>query len=430
MESGMRILAVVLVSLWCCATQLDAQNDTLLLPPPLIASVDELIAEALHNNPEIQAALRQMDAADARVPQAFALDDPMFQYTRQEMPAHPNSLDVFSMYELSQTIRFPSKLFAQRSIARIQAEHAHHDHLEVVNDVISRLKSAYYSLWLAQQLTVLTNENIRLMKQFQQIAQTKYRVGSVPQQDVLKAQVEAAMLENERVVHRQQERSAKAVLIGILNRAPNDTIGYAVIPEEVQSPMPLDSLIQYALAHRPMLRHDSLIIGEQVAMLSLMRQELLPDLRFGIEYTTSELAAPTGWTVRAGITLPFAPWSLGKARGRIQEANALLSRSQLQYTNSRNMIIAEIRDLHANAEGRKQQLDTFGMLILPQARQSLNASLTAYQNGQTDILMLIDAYRSLVSLTKEYFTIRMEYEQTLSQLGRAVGIHAAHDEEE
>ncbi|MBI4548399.1 MAG: TolC family protein [Ignavibacteriae bacterium] len=400
-----------------------SQVDSIVIPESEMLDLQFLTVEALLNNPDIQAFLYQMDVMEAKVSQARALDDPELRYMRMEMPGFLWRQAKYSNFELMQMLRFPTKLATQGKLAEIRAEHAHHDHLEKINEVLARLKSAYYELWIVQQNIVLNQENARLIKQFVEIARTKYAVGETSQQDVLKAQVELAMIHNELITLRQQELSAKAMLMAILNRAPNDTLGLAIIPEEVISPAPLDSLLHFALLNRSMLKHDSLSIDESRTELSLAKQEYIPDFKFGLEYVTGPVDGFRGWTITAGITLPFAPWTLGKASARVGEANATIKRSEAQYNASKNMVLSNVKDFYYKIEAGKRQLDTYRTSILPQARQSLNASQAAYQTGKTDFLMLIDSYRTLVDLTKEYFMLRMTYEQTTAELEREVGAH-------
>jgi outer membrane protein TolC len=86
------------------------------------------------------------------------------------------------------------------------------------------------------------------------------------------------------------------------------------------------------------------------------------------------------------------------------------------------MVRSTIRDLYYRAEGERRQLATYRKTILPQARQSLNASMAAYQTGKTDFLMLLDSYRMLVELGMDALMHRMEFEQTVARLEREIGI--------
>jgi outer membrane protein, heavy metal efflux system len=391
------------------------------------SDLQSLITEAMKNNPEIRAALAQVDVMRARVSQAGTLDDPELKFMREGMPDFKYSEAMFSRLELMQMIPFPTKLGTQKNLAEIQRRSSQSDQLEKVNEVLAKLKFTYVELWFIQQNIALAQENSRLMKQFLSAAQTKYTTGQVPQQDILKAQIEIAMIGNEQISLRQKELSMKSMLMSLLNRDSKDTISVAMMPSEVSFVVNLDTLLSFALHNRPMIIKDSLMIDESKTMLSMAKQEYLPDFKFGIERMTEPMGPFTGWSVSAGITIPFSPWTLGKANARVDEANAAIIKSNASYSATRNMVASNIKDLYYKVSGAKQQLDIYNSAILPQAKQSVQASLTAYQTGTTDFLMLIDAYRTLVNISKEYFMTRMQFEQTVAELEREVGTQNLSD---
>jgi cobalt-zinc-cadmium efflux system outer membrane protein len=393
-------------------------------PTGATLQLNDLVAEALRNNPEIQGSLHQVDAMHARVGQAGSLDDPELTYMREGMPGFHWNEASMQKIELMQTFRFPSKLSKESDIAEIGAEHSHHEHFEKELEIVTRLKSAYYELWFVQQSRALNQENSRLLKQFASIARTKFGVGEASLQDVLKADVELAKLQNQEQKLQQQEQSAKAMLIAILNRKPDDPLGVAVLADSVGVTLPLDTLQQLALHTRPMLLHDSLAVEESRAMLSLSEREYLPDLRLGVQYVTVPVGDFRGWSIIAGVSLPFAPWTLGKTSSRVDEATATVSRSSAALNASSNMVLSNVKDSYLKSQSAKRQLDSYRTVVLPQAHQSLKASLTAYQNGRTDFLMLIDAYRTLVELSMESLMVRMQFEQAVAELERQVGVPA------
>jgi outer membrane protein, heavy metal efflux system len=397
------------------------QVDSVVLGDSSVLNLSYLLAEAMLRNPEIQEALSEWDAVEARVPQAGSLPDPELKFMQEEMPGFVFNEAMYTHLELMQTIPFPSKLSARSEIATKLAEHAHHDHLEKVNEIIAKLKKTYYELWFIQQSVVLDRERGRLTGQMKSIAQVRYGVGEVSQQDVLKAQVEQTMISNELITLRQQELSAKSMLMSILNRTDSDTLGFAVIPDEFSFEANLDSLITLAMQTRPMILHESLKVDEQKVRLSLARKEYLPDFTFALDRVTSPSSGFKGWSVSAGITLPFAPWTLPRVSAGVEEAAAMVDGSKASYQGTRLMVTNNIRNLYYKADSFKRQLDLYRQGVLPQSRQSLNLSLSSYQTGKTDFLMLIDAYRSYVQYTKEYFMARMNFEQALADLQFEVG---------
>ncbi|HYQ86736.1 MAG TPA: TolC family protein [Bacteroidota bacterium] len=413
-----RILVVILL---LAPLKSSGQQDSVVVPESPALDLLFLVAEAMVKNPEIQEALYDWEAKAAQIPQAGGLPYPELKFAQEEMPGFRFNEASYSRIELMQTIPFPAKLGSKRSIGATVAEHAHHDHLEKINDIVSRLRRAYYELWFIQQSIVLERENQRLLRQFESIARTRYVGGQVSQQDVLQAQVELAMASRELLSLRQKEMSAKAMLMSILNRNEPDTLGFAVIPETVSFKANLDSLIGLGLHNRPMVLHDSLRIDERNERVALAREEYLPDFTLGIERVTSPLAGFSGWSVRAGITLPFAPWTLAKVSAGVEEASASVNAARSAYRATRLMVTANIKDLFYRADAFKRQLDLYRAVIIPLARQRLNLGLASYQTAQTDFLMLIDAYRTYVDQTRDYFMTRMNFDQTVADLEREVG---------
>ncbi len=388
---------------------------------PPVVPLEQLVDEALLRNSEIQAALHQMSVMAERVPQVRGLPDPELTYMREQMPGFRWSEAMMQKLELMQMIRFPSKVAAQTDLAQIQAEHAHHDHLEKINEVIGKLKTAYVELWYAQKVQALSRENLLLLQQLAEIARTRYSVGSGPLQDALKASVEVGRAENQLAVLAQRERGAIAMIRAFVDRPPADTLGRAVLSEVPVFTPSIDTLQALALQLRPMLQHDSMVVEESRTMLSLARREYLPDLKLGVQYVTFPAGDFRGWSVVAGITLPFAPWTLGKASGRVEEATATVNRSASAYRSSRSMVLASIRDLYARVQSAQQRIRRYRTSLLPEARESLRASFTAYQTGKADYLMMIDANRMYIDLSMEALMARMEFEQSLAELERAVG---------
>ncbi|MBX2992066.1 MAG: TolC family protein [Bacteroidetes bacterium] len=401
---------------------------TFLLPLQLLAqgndtlNLSELVREALRNNPELKAFEYNRDMMELRTESEGTLPDPEFTYMREEMPRFRWNAAMMEKFGLLQTLPFPGKLSTETEIAEIRAEHAHHEHMERANEVLAKLRSMYFELWFVQQSIALNRENARLLEQFTKIAQTRYGVGQSPQQDVLKAFVEMAKLENQLMTLRQQELSAKAMLMSLLGRSPLDTLGVAAVPPDIRSLPTLDTLHQTAYRYRGMLLHDSLSVEEGEKMKSLAKKEYLPDFRLGIEYLRMpDNPGYRAWSVSAGITLPFAPWSLGRTSAKVEEASIGIVKARENLNNSRNMIRANISDLYFRAESFARQLENYTAVIVPQTEQALQASMMAYQTGKTDFLMLIDSYRMLVDVTMEKLMLRMQREQAVAELKREVG---------
>jgi outer membrane protein, heavy metal efflux system len=398
----------------------------LLVAPTIRAQQKEtltaLISEALMNNPEIAASIHSMMAMQEKIPQASSLDDPELNFKLMEIPGTDFGQAMYANVELMQMIRFPSKLTTQRLLAETRAEHAHHVHLEKMLDVVDQLRTASAELRYARRALDLNRTNQQFLEQVVTAATTQYSVGKSSQQEVLKSTIELAKLKAQEEAVKQQVVGAESMMRAILNRPAGNPIGELQdeIPDHITATV--DDLIVYALANRPMLVHDSLNVYESSLNLDLMKQEYLPDFKFSLEYVRMPAAMENRWSFSAGITLPFAPWTLGKASSRVQEATEDRMSLTSTFEASKRMVEAQINDDYARVHAYESEMNAYQKTILPQSNQSLQSELREYQTNQTSFLMLLDSYRMYQDAEMEAAMARMKYEQAYASLERNIGI--------
>ncbi|MDD1749453.1 MAG: TolC family protein [Methanothrix sp.] len=384
-------------------------------------TIDALISEALNHNPQIAASLYSMGAAQAKIPQASSLDDPELIFKLMEIPGTDFNRAMYANIELMQMIRFPSKLSTQRLIAETRAEHAHHDHMEKVLDVVADLRVSYAELRYARRSLELNLENQQFLTQIVTSTTTQYSVGKASQQDVLKSTIELAKLKAQEEAVKQEVIGAESMLRAILNRPSGAVIG----PLDDQKPEPVTAsvqdLVNYAMQYRPMLVHDSLNVYESSLSVDLMKKEYLPDFKVSLEYVRMPTLMENRWSVSAGITLPFAPWTLSKASSRVQEATEEKLSLASTFEASKRMVEAQIKDSYAKVSSYRSEMDAYETTVLPQTEQSLQSLLREYQSNQTSFLMLLDSYRMKREAEMEAAMARMKYEQAVASLERFVG---------
>ncbi len=383
--------------------------------------LNALIDEALENNLELRASSYRIEAAEAKIPQAKSLDNPELNFRLMEMQGLKPNEAMWANVELMQMFPFPGKLSSMGQAADIAARRYQQEFNEKSVEVVMRVKSTFYELWYTQKALALNDENKKLLQQFIEISRLQYSVGKVTQQDVLKAQVEFTKLENDRLTLEQKVTGMLAMLAQLLNRNITEFRGQAIAPDTIQFNIDISQVQEAALRRCSRLRSDSLMVEQDREMLHLAKLEYLPDFKLGIEYVTSPMTGFKGWSLAAGITLPFSFWTLGKASARIEEATANIKKSTAMYDDERNMLLSRVKDFYTKAVSLKRQYDLYRGSILPQSEQALSATLTNYQTGRTDFLMLIDSYRMLVMFKMEFLMKRMEFEQTLADLEKEIG---------
>jgi outer membrane protein, heavy metal efflux system len=418
MANLMRLFA----STWLCMILALPRLEAQITAKPETVSLEQLKSESLHRSPVLRARRSDIDASRGRSAQLGGLDAPTLTYMREEMPGFAYDRAMFSGWEIMQMIPFPTRIATRRDIGQMRTQRAVQEFRDAAGMILLDVEEMYYELWFAQRQQLLLSDNLQLVDQLVSISRTRYAAGEVSQQDILRSQIERTMIENSVRSARNEEIGIKAKLMAILDREAPDTLGTAVISDSLQSPAGVDSLLQLSRVSRGMLIGDSLETVESESMVRLMREEYLPDFTIGVAYGESPMTGTSGWSIRAGITLPFAPWTLSTSGGRLDEARAELQRSRDRLASTRNNIRGSILALHARSMALFERARSFEESILPSARQMLELSLSGYRTGTTSFLMLIDSYTMYVASAKESLMARMEFEQSKSQLNREAGI--------
>lgn len=385
-------------------------------------SLAALINEALLQNPDLAVERYRIEAAQQRIPQESALPDPELIFKMMEIPGLDFGNATFVNLELMQMVPFPSKLSTRRAMAELLATHANNGHRERTVMIAAEVKMAVASLWYAREVLALNQANQDILRKILKAAETAYAVGNASQQELLKSNIELAKTISEETMLRSRALGAENKLRELLNRPASIGIGEVSLGSERITLPSVEKLLASSTLRRPMLVDDSLNIVEKQLALSLMKQEYLPDLKFSLEYVRMPMAMENRWSVTAGITLPFSPWTLGKASARVQEAEADKRMSESMYISKKNSVAAAIRTLYEEAIGTARQLDIYERSILPQLRQSISLMLTDYETGKTSYLMLLDSYRMYNEGIMGSAMAHMQYAEAIAELEREVGV--------
>ncbi|MFA5038073.1 MAG: TolC family protein [Candidatus Omnitrophota bacterium] len=387
------------------------------------ATLQDLIDEALERNPRILAAQARYEAAKARIPQASSLEDPRFDYKYDRMiPRMVNSDSenpgAMRVYGVTQEFPFPTKLLLRGQIASKEAQIVYAQYLEKKNAVISEVKTLYAELALIYKTIEIIRENKLLLEQLNKSASSRYSVGKSSQQDVLKAQVEIAKMDNELVLLEQRRQVLQARLNTVLNRDPSLERGSVAVRERPAKFPELAKLNELGREHRQELAGYRLAVDRAKKMVALAKQEYLPD--FMIRYERMERDSRLKeWAGMVGVTLPL--WFWQKQNFNVKEMKAELKGMQAVYQEEENAVFLEIKENYAELEAAGKLLALYRTAYLPQAEQTLKASLSGYESNQVDFLNVLDSTRLLLEFKLDYYRILIRQEIAFAELEKATG---------
>jgi outer membrane protein TolC len=381
-----------------------------------------LLAEAAERNPDVQSARREITAARSRIAPAGALDDPMLEVGLLNVPAESLSLRredmTMKMIGYSQRLPYPGKRALRRELAEREAEAAEINLQELVNRVRRDVKVAYFDLGLTDESLRLAERNRQVLEQFLSIAEARYGVGQSTQADVLRAQTQVSKMLEE-LIKLGRERP---MLEAELNRAA----GRAAAPQAV-SPGParareaslrLDELRALALSNRPQLLAQQRMMDRSAKALELARKDYYPDfdvrLSYGQRDNYQDMRREDMISFTVAINLPV--WRESKREPRVTEAEAMRDQASTMYQARLNELDAMLRQQVAAAEQTLKSVRLYENALLPQARLTADASLSAYRVGRVDYFTLLDSRMTVFNAEIGYAASLATYNKALAEV--------------
>jgi cobalt-zinc-cadmium efflux system outer membrane protein len=395
-------------------------------PDKPVMNVEQLIEEALQNNPEILAAKQKWEVFRERVPQARALPDPMLGLGITNLPTNFSFRDEdMTMKEISISQMFPfyGKRKLMGEMAQNEAEAFSNEIQEKINRIIKEVKAAYYELSHVYRTTEVVQRNKRILEDFAKIAETRYAVGEGIQQDVLKAHVEISKMVDELIMLEQRRRALEAKLIALLNRPPESPIGK---PEEVafrKLAVTAEELQKTALDINPTLKAMKKMIEAKEKAYDLAKREYYPDFTFKFAYgqrdNAPDMKRRDMLTGMMELNIPI--FYKTKQDRKVAETKADVLSWEAQYRAMKNEVLFMVTDMATMVHQRERQYELYHTGIIPQASLQVNSAMSAYRVGKVDFLTLLDSQLTLYRYEIEYHQTITEYEKSLANLEAAVG---------
>lgn len=384
-----------------------------------VLEVESVVAEALARNPNISAATAAWRAAAQRYPQEVSLDDPMFGYMLGPGSWGSNEVDDAYTLEASQKIPWPGKRELRGNIARAQANAAFHEVGEERLRIAQMARVAYFQYYLAHRQLAVLDESTGLLKDFREIARSRYESATVEQQDVLLADVELAELDRRLLELTREEQVARARINTLLLVSPDAPLPPppALLPVGPTLP-PAEELRSLALAQRPELAAQEARIRAERYSVALACKEFYPDFEVVSRYDAFWQEEPLRPMVGMNIDIPIYKQ---KRWAAVSEARARVAREQALLEAQINELLFEVEQSYRQVEESRKTLEVYQENILPTARHSIDAARASYLTGRLDFLRLVESQRQLLMLQDKYYEAVAANQERMAELQRMIG---------
>jgi len=392
--------------------------------------LQELVSEALKNNPEIRAARSEREAASQRITPAGALDDPMLEAGLLNVPTTSYRLNredmTMKMLGVAQKLPWPGKRALRQEVAAKEAQSVEHGYRETVNRVVREVKMAYLDLALATESIRLLRENRLVLEQFLRIAESRYSLGQSPQADVFKAQTQLGKMSEEILRMEREVPTLEAELAKLAGRGGKAQRVLAPLPMLNDAGLSFDALQAAALRQRPQLHGLRAMLERSNSMVELARKDYRPDFDVRLSYGQRDnmldgTRRPDMVSLTVAINLPV--WRRNKLDPRIAEAHAMRDQALSMLEAQQNEILAKLRSQLAMAEQSRQSARLFESGILPQSSLAVESTLSAYRANRADLLMLLDSQMSLYGYRTGHAAAVVNFNKALAEIEWLTGAY-------
>jgi len=388
-------------------------------------ALDIFVGEALKNNPKIREAYNEWKVAEYKVKSVRSLDDPMFAATIPGEHVQTRVGPQEQKYSVSQKVPFPGKLGLKAKAQAKQAEALREQYEAAKNEIMREVKFTYFDLFWADRAVEVSEEEKSILEKLENVAQSKYESNQIPQQHVIKAQVELSQIIRKLLLLRQNRESLAARLNSLLDRPRSTEIGAVAAVEDADFSYKLDDLVGMVQQSRQELVMAELSVEKAEYEKSSAQMAYWPDFTFGAEYievgsgsTASPNDGQDAWMGMVAVNVPI--W-FGKLNAQVKEKEAALQAAKEKKEDIENRFEYEVQDIYFKIMAYKDIVLLYETALVPQAQQAFDASQTGFETGSISFLDWLDTERTFLQTRLAYYKAITDYHKSIAYLERVVG---------
>src|SRR3989441_13299642 len=393
-------------------------------------SVDELVARALVDNPDLKAARLEVDASAGRLQQAGLRPNPMLELGGQKALSPDNNLTVGVLLPLDLNGRKEGRI----GVAEQEIETRRRQVAERERQVRAEVRMKAGELLAAQRNLQVTDDLLGVNRNALEVVGARVRQGAAPSLDEGLQLVEVNRLDASRQLAQSRVEIAGLQLKLLAGMAPDAPL--ALKGELALAPLPLDraDATQRAVRDRPDL---AVARGEAAMAAAMIRKEQAEgrwDATINVGYQRQDFGfALNGLTANGNhrpiqdvfhyfgggvsIVLPVRNRNEGNVAAATAEARAAERRQEFMTL----MIRQEVEAAFTQYEATQRALGVFEHGVRDVAARNLDVVRQAYGLGRGTLLDVIAEQRRYIEIENGYTDVLKQAYDAAVEVERAVG---------
>lgn len=238
---------------------------------------------AAENNPKLQSAYTQFEAALLESPQVASLPDPILTVSAFGRMIETRLGAQEARFNLMQMFPWFGTLKAKAQAADLMAEARFQEYLAMRGDLFYEVKKAYSELYELEETIGLKKENLEILDSYRELSLSKFRSGSSSMVNVVRVDIKREEAITEIELEQEALESLKRQFNYLLNREPGAAVQ---IQDTLTLSKPGDSELEEIDfdAHPELTRFDRELEAYQ-SRAEVAQKEGLPMLGLGVDYS-------------------------------------------------------------------------------------------------------------------------------------------------
>lgn len=377
------------------------------------ATVESVVAIAKRLNPTVAAASLDFDAAVHKIGTAGVMADPTlileaWDVNRQGVGQRRIGFD--------QEIKLWGKYGLERNIAQSDADAAKFQGRATVTELIAQVVAAHGEYNAAYEAVGIATEIKRRYDELLGLLRSRYGTTSVDQQDVIKAEMEAATAEGDVVRRQGEQKSAAARLNSLIGRP---SLAPLAAPTGFRTVRAVSLAQAQALGRsaNPMLALAGAQSNSAAQTKSLTDLNYYPDVNVGAKYVQRPGTEDTG-EFTLGVKLPLH-YEVKDAEQRA--AGARLGAAQARNEALRLRIDGQIADAWFGVDALRKVVQIYSSRLLPPARSSIDNARNSFQAGSSDLSSVFESERRYRAVQLDLLKLKVELQTKCADMERLAG---------
>jgi len=433
------------IYLWLCAGAL-AELAAGQSGAPLTLTLQDALARAQTNVPQLLAAVSDANAAHEDIQQARAATRPSLSVKSDYLGTQGNGVfasgrfvtnDGVHVYREWAVVHQDFTAAATRTGIRRaeEAEVAARARLEITRRGLAvTVTRAYYALLSAQRKYATAQQALDEAKRYFDISQNLERGGEVAKSDTVKAELQVSAQEQAFREAKLAMDNARLDLAVMLFQDFNQN--FNLVDDLALAPsLPAITEIQtMAERQNPDLQAANSALRGAGLDVKLARQAYLPsltaDLAYGIEANAFALHSTVAADPQKGpvpnlgyfltVSLNVPVWDWGSRSSKVRQAVLKRNQASVELSATQRTLIRNLQGFYQEALTAREQVDSLQHSV-DLASESLRLNALRYQAGEATILELVDAQSTLIQARNAFVDGLSRYRLAVANLQTLTG---------